>query len=352
MKHIGIDIGMKKCYVCVMDDKGNILEDLQYVNTVRHAEALARQLAGQYGECRAVCESTGNMWIKSFEAFEKAGITVTLANTMKLRIISESAAKTDRIDARVLARLLVADMVPSCHVPERPVRSQKQVLRHRIALVQDRTRVSNRAGRLLDKYDVSLDGKRIAGAKNLRMLARVKLGDENDEFVLRGIVRDIGRINEDIAQVEKRILQMAGENEDAKLIMSMTGLDAFGALLVALEIDGIGRFKSPKNLVSWAGLCPRVSQSGNSIRHGRMKKDSNRRVNWMMNQAAHIAVQNDERMNVVYERAKKAYPYKVAISHVSQKMMTIIWHMLHDRRPYDGKKDGLYARKLKRLQVQ
>ena len=166
MKHIGIDIGMKKCYVCIMDDKSNVLEDSQYVNTVRHAEVLVRRLSRQYGKCRAVYESTGNMWVKSFEAFEKAGIPIMLANTMKLRIISESTAKTDRIDAKVLARLLAADMVPSCHVPERTVRSQKQMLRHRISLVQDRTGVSNRAGRLLDKYDVSLNGKRIAGTRN------------------------------------------------------------------------------------------------------------------------------------------------------------------------------------------
>ena len=56
--------------------------------------------------------------------------------------------------------------------------------------------------------------------------------------------------------------------------MSMTGIDYYAAMLLASEIDGIGRFASPKKLVSWAGMCPTVHQSGNTMYPGRMKKDS------------------------------------------------------------------------------
>ena len=52
----------------------------------------------------------------------------------------------------------------------------------------------------------------------------------------------------------------------------MTGFDAFGALLIALEIDDISRFETSKKLVSWLGLCPTIHQSGNTLYHGKMKK--------------------------------------------------------------------------------
>lgn len=349
MKNIGIDIGMKTCVVCVMDEEKNVLEESAYRNTLKDATEFARRAAGRHGECRAVCESTGNMWLKSFEGFERAGIPIVLANPAKLKAISQAGAKTDRIDAGVLAKLLSADMIPACHVPERDVRSRKQILRHRITLVQDRTRMSNRAGRLLDKYDVALRGARLAGAKNLQMPEAARLANADDDYVLHHIVRQIRQVNEEIADVDERIGTMALENGDARIIMSMTGLDAFGALLVALEIDGIGRFPNPRKLVSWAGLCPTVHQSGKTVYHGRMRKDSNRRVNWVMIQAAKSAARYDRRMKEVYERTRKAHPYHVAISHVSTKMPTIIWHMLHDRKIYDGTKDALYARKLKKL---
>ena len=61
--------------------------------------------------------------------------------------------------------------------------------------------------------------------------------------------------------------------------MSTTGIDYYAEMFLASEIGGIGRFASSKKLVSWAGMCPTVHQSGNTMYHGRMKKDSNRKVN-------------------------------------------------------------------------
>ena len=83
------------------------------------------------GACKAVCESTGNMWIKSFEAFEKADIHIQLANTLKLKAISQASVKTDKIDAQVLARLPSADMIPACHVPGQKVRGQRLTRQNR-----------------------------------------------------------------------------------------------------------------------------------------------------------------------------------------------------------------------------
>ena len=65
-------------------------------------------------------------------------------------------------------------------------------------------------------------------------------------------------------------------NENAKLLMSMTGIETFAAMLLVSEIGDITRFKTADRLVSWTGMCPRVYQSGNVTHYGRMKKASNR----------------------------------------------------------------------------
>ena len=65
--------------------------------------------------------------------------------------------------------------------------------------------------------------------------------------------------------------------------------------LLSAEIDDITRFGNPKKLVSWAGMCPTLHQSGGTSYHGRMKKDSNRKVNWIMIQCAHVAAMHDDR---------------------------------------------------------
>ncbi len=351
MKSIGIDIGKKTCIVCIMDGKGKVLEESKYDNTLEAADKFAKSTLKKHGKCKAVCESTGNMWIKTFEAFEKHDISIILANTLKTRAIAEARVKTDKIDAKTLAHLLRTDLVAKCHVASREIRDKKQVIRHRISLVQDRTKVSNRMNSLLDKYDLKTVGNHIAGVKNLEHLSKIRLPMANDDYMMRQCIRQIRYLNDEIKMVEKTIGSLALENEYARIMMSMTGLDAFGALLIALEIDDIKRFQNPKKLVAWMGLCPTIHQSGNTAYHGRMRKDSNGKVNWMMIQAANVASFKDERMMKTYERSRKNHPHAVAVTHVANKMATVAWHMLNGGTLYRERKVDLYARKLKKRNV-
>ena len=89
MKSIGIDIGKRRCIVCTMDRNGTVLGETGYENTYAAATAFARKARREYGKCQAVCESTGNLWIKTYEASENRGIPIELANPMKARAVAE-----------------------------------------------------------------------------------------------------------------------------------------------------------------------------------------------------------------------------------------------------------------------
>ena len=106
--NIGIDIGKKKCDVCVIDDKGQVLERGQYLNTVNDANQFAKSMARKYGakNCQAACETAANMWHMTIDAFEKAKIHIKLANTYKMAIISKTGKKTDKVDAEKIAQVL------------------------------------------------------------------------------------------------------------------------------------------------------------------------------------------------------------------------------------------------------
>ena len=62
-----------------------------------------------------VCESTANLWLKTYQAFEKYNIRVKLANPLKTKAIAEAKIKTDTLDARTLAHLLRSDLVAECY---------------------------------------------------------------------------------------------------------------------------------------------------------------------------------------------------------------------------------------------
>jgi len=68
---------------------------------------------------RVAVESSGNYWVRLYEALEECGIRVVLTNPLKTRAIAEARIKTDKLDASTLADLLRAGLVAECYVPPR-----------------------------------------------------------------------------------------------------------------------------------------------------------------------------------------------------------------------------------------
>jgi transposase len=277
--YIAVDIGKRKCVVCVTDKDGSIVEETNYSNTLQEVERFASDLNKKYDnrKCHAVCESTANMWLKTYQAFENHGIDIKLANPMKTKAIAEAKIKTDKLDARTLAHLLRSDLIAESYIAPEKVREDRSLLRLRINLVSDRTRVMNRVHSLLDKYDLKCKYDHIFGVNGIRWLKSIAL-------------------------------------------------------------------------VSWCGLCPTVHQSGTSMYMGRMKKDGNKKINWIMIQAANTASRTDIRLKRYYTRIAKKHGHHVAITHVANKMIRIIWAMLTYKQLYNERKMEQYERKLKRIQ--
>lgn len=240
-------------------------------------------------------------------------------------------------------------MVCECNIAPPQTRSDMLLLRHRTSLVQDRTRVVNRIHSLLDKYDLRYEGGRIFNLRGISWLKSQNLKDSYDHAMLQQCTRNIEYINNEIRVIENKIAQQASKNEYVRILMSMTGVNYFAAMLVSSEIGDITRFATPRKLVSWSGLCPTVHQSLDSLHHGRMKKDANKRVKLVMVQAANVAIRCDERMKSFYARVCKRHGHAVALTHVANKMRIIIWHMLTTKTQYMQQNTKLYQKKLKKM---
>ena len=163
-------------------------------------------------------------------------------------------------------------------------------------MVQARTALINYTHGLLDKYDVKLYVSNMCSKKAIRLLSQTDLEIPNDSMILKNCARRIEHITEEITNIETEIGKQAAVNNDARLLMSMTGLDVFGSMLVVSEIGDISRFKTPEQLVSWADMCPTVYQLCDVTHHGRMKKAPNRRANWILVQAANMAAMHDDQL--------------------------------------------------------
>ena len=131
-KSIGIDTGKRKCVTCVMDADGTVLEESWYHNTADGACRFAARARAEYGTSKAVCESTGNHWVKTADAFENAGIPLELANPIKTKAIAWASIKNDTIDARTLAHLSRVDLVARCHIGSAKTRGIRPAAQPRI----------------------------------------------------------------------------------------------------------------------------------------------------------------------------------------------------------------------------
>ena len=333
-----------------MDYDGKVLLRTEHKNTLKDAEEFVKMALNKYENCIAVCESTARMWTKTYETFEKYSVPIKLANPLRLKL-SQSGSKTDKIDAKKLANRLRMNDIPECYVHNEANRRILDILRHRVVLVEDRTRVLNRQHSILDKYDYKINAHNgnTRTEKHQEYLSKLKL-KPTDTSLMMSMIRQVRSLNKEIETIGGQIREAAYNNETAKLIMSIPGFGPFGALYVAVSIEDIKRFDNPKKLVSFMGLCPRVYQSGDSTYYGRMKKDVDHTLKWVMMNAAMMAARYDLHLRSLNEKYTKRQPAKkVARSHVANKIATYIWHMTTKNEPYRHHNKAKYKQKLAQL---
>ena len=103
LKHLGIDVGKRKCRVALKDDKGKILDEFFFGNNSQGiSELIERTQYHGTKKCNAVLESIGNMWMRIHDTLEDNGIDTILANTFKTKIIAQAKIKSDKLDAYYL----------------------------------------------------------------------------------------------------------------------------------------------------------------------------------------------------------------------------------------------------------
>ena len=139
--YIAGGIGKRKCVVCITNKDGSIIEKTKIWKYILGSRKICFSFGLKYSnrKCHTVVESTANMWLKTYEAFEKNRIDVKLANPTKTKAIAEARIKTDKLNARILTHLLQSDLIAESYIVPDNVREDRSLLRLRINLVSNRT---------------------------------------------------------------------------------------------------------------------------------------------------------------------------------------------------------------------
>jgi transposase len=346
VRYVGIDVGKAKCRVAVVNQKGDVEDEFFFENSNKGISELEAMLKV---EDRVVMESTGNLWLNIYDALDSRSIKVVLANPMQTRASSRKK-KTDKVDARKLALLLKAGLISESYVPPGYLREMRALVRHRLSLVRLRTMQKNKVHAILDKYGYRCERSDLYGKAGRAWLGRLKFNGL-DRLLVENHVSLIEFVGVQVEGVDAAILQKASEEDDVRLLLSLTGVDVFTAVLIKSEIGTIERFDNYKKLVSWAGLAPSVHQSGEVEFHGGITREGSGVLRWAIVEAAWIAVNHDVKLREFYERVCSMRGKQKAAVAVACKMLKIIWFMLTRREVYGGAKERRYGEKLKKIGV-
>jgi transposase len=344
MRYVGIDVGKAKCRAAIVNEQGYVENEFFFENSKKGITELTEALMA---EDKVVMESTGNLWLSIYDCLDSLNIKVVLANPMQIKT---SKKKTDKVDARKLAMLLKAGLISESYVPPGYLREMRALVRHRLSLVKMRTMEKNKVHAILDKYGYRCEKSDLYGKAGREWLGKLKFS-ELDRLLVENHVSLIESIGVQVKRVDDAILQKASEEEDVRLLLSLTGVDVYTALLIKSEIGRIERFDNFKKLISWAGLAPSVHQSGEVEYHGSITRQGSAMLRWAMVESAWVAVNHDEKLGGFFERVSVRRGKQKAVVAVACKMLKIVWFMLTRRETYGGVKGKRYGEKLKRLDV-
>src|SRR2546429_2579862 len=170
MNSVGIDLHRKRSHVAALDETGAQLLSRRIVNDPQTFLALLEDV----GECRIALEATyGWEWLA--DVLQDAGYELHLAHPMRTKAIASARVKTDAVDARTLAHLLRADLLPEAYIAPRELRELRELLRHQIGLTRLRTALKNRVHALLARQGIQRGRAELFGPRGRRFLAELAL---------------------------------------------------------------------------------------------------------------------------------------------------------------------------------
>ena len=232
-----------------------------------------------------------------YDVLKEKGYDVMVAHPLMVKAIAYARVKTDKVDARMLADLLRAGMIPESYVPDRVVREVRDLVRRRRYMVGLRTMLKNKVHAEMATRWVKYEGDLFTeeGRIYLRSLKIPAVDDYLDtiEF-LSGKIREL----------DEKVRPLAESDRYARLLMTIPGVGHYSALLISSEIADIDRFPDHEHLCSYANLSPKVHQSGESqYTYG---GSGNLMLSWIMVQCTRIHVRRcDSAITKFYKQVSR-----------------------------------------------
>lgn len=390
MIYVGIDVAKDEHDCFAMNSDGEILiEKLTITNNLDGFETLYNSLmnfSDSLDNIKVGLEATGHYSNNILNFLTEKGFNIYLINPLQTNLYVKGQSlrktKTDKLDAHVIATMLVSDNLKPYIPVSYHISELKSLTRHRFRLVKENSKFKTSLVRLVDivfpelpkivssvaqKSCLALlyelpSTKDIAEcnlthlthllsdnsnkkfdrekALQIRDLARKSIGLNSNSvsFELKQTINIIQFIQEQLDDVEKRIKEILKEINSP--ILTIPGISFKTAGSILAEIGDISRFDSPAKLLAFAGLDPSMYQSGKFFStHSVMVKRGSKYLRFALMTAARMVCLNDATFCAFKDRKMaEGKHYMVTMGHVAKKLVRVIYYLLKTNNVYQASK--------------
>ena len=341
-------------------------------------------------------EATGNLWENIYSFLKEQGLNVILLNpyqTNKFHQATLKKAKTDAIDALVIAGLLRSGCASSSYIPDEEIQSLRDLVRLKDGYLKDIKNYKRKAYSLLGlvfpeflnlvkdpfnivstqmllKYQTASDFKS-AKPKDLLKIARGHQGNTYDEawaekviraakdsiysgkaskargLVLKSLIQNIKSLKEQTELLDEEIQNLLkpddkSSNNDVDNLLTIPGVGPKTVAVFLAEVGDIKRFSRCKDFIGFVGLYPQIEQSGSSLNRAKLTNKGSR----LLKHALYIAsvaslIHNPYLKSVYRDKISQGKSAKQAIIVVARKLACIMYSMLKNNTAYNPQRVAL-----------
>jgi len=267
-----------------------------------------------------------------------AGLPAKVVATSKTPRSADSSAKTDRLDCQQLAEYAAKGLLTFVAIPTEQQEADRQVVRLRDQLISKRKRVMQQIKGFLLQHSIAWPG-RCWGKAVVGKLRAMDLASEL-RFTLDQYLDEYEFLSVKIAQTNSRLRRIFGSKRHSaaiKIFKSHPGVGNIVAWQFRAEMFDITRFKQPKQISKYIGLCPKISQSGKTCRQGPITKTGRRQLRAILVQAAWAWYRKDPHARQIYNRLlHNTGNGKKAIVGLAKRIAIHLWRMRCDGCLYDA----------------
>jgi transposase len=283
------------------------------------------------GPVRVGIEATGySQWFERM--LQEMGHEFWIGDAAAIRASVVRKQKTDRRDAAHVLDLLITNRFPRIWVPTPAERDLRQLVLHRVKLVQLRTKVQNQLQAMAMGQGVCRRKKlwSVRGRAELESLPLDRWAQRRRQELLQLLDQLSGSITELHAVVE----QQARQHPEAARLMTHPGVGPVTSLAFVLTIGPASRFARGKKVASYLGLNPSEHSSGGPQQMGRISKQGNSTMRWLLVEAGQTAARHDPELRRMYQRLKFRKGSAIAKVAIARKLAVRLYWMMRSQSDY------------------